>query len=264
MGIRRICIVKRKDYPEVSRIKENFKIRDEGEICIAIGGDGTFLEAARKFDIPILHIRGGEKESLGFHADVTLKEIDGIIRELQSDTYSIKEYPKLQITHKSGVTDVVNDAILFRGNPKSIHCKIYNYEEKRKKALIYPSDIKGDGVIFSRQIGSTAYNFSAHGPIIYEVDVIAITPISANFKFSIRFGCGKNYWNLQCKSLGFVLSLFQYFYQSNTAPQLLLSRFIEIGTKFCKGFQLTVLGQIETQLAGDLFHGFYLSVTADP
>ena len=200
MGIRRICIVKRKDYPEVSRIEENFKIRDEGEICIAIGGDGTFLEAARKFDIPILHIRGGEKESLGFHADVTLKEIDGIIRELQSDTYSIKEYPKLQITHKSGVTDAVNDAIFFRGNPKSVHCKIYNYEEKGKKALIYPSDIKGDGVIFSRQIGSTAYNFSAHGPIIYEVDVIVITPISANFKFSII--SNKNFYVKVTKNLG--------------------------------------------------------------
>lgn len=200
MGIRRICIVKRKDYPEVSRIEENFKIQDEGEICIAIGGDGTFLEAARKFDIPILHIRGGEKESLGFHADVTLKEIDEIIRKLQSDTYSIKEYPKLQITHKSGVTDAVNDAIFFRGNPKSVHCKIYNYEEKRKKALIYPSDIKGDGVIFSRQIGSTAYNFSAHGPIIYEVDVIAITPISANFKFSII--SNKNFYVKVTKNLG--------------------------------------------------------------
>jgi NAD+ kinase len=204
MGIRRISIVKRKDYPQVSRIEENFEIRDKGEICIAIGGDGTFLEAARKFDIPILHIRGEEKESLGFHADVTLKEVDGIIRELQSDMYSIKEYPKLQITHKSGITDVVNDAILFRGNPKSIHCKIYNYEEKRKRALIYPSDIKGDGVIFSRQIGSTAYNFSAHGPIIYGVDVIVITPISANFKFSIisnkdfSVKVTKNIGSLQC------------------------------------------------------------------
>lgn len=204
MGIRRISIVKRKDYPQVSRIEENFEIRDKGEICIAIGGDGTFLEAARKFDIPILHIRGGEKESLGFHADVTLKEVDEIIRELQSDTYSIKEYPKLQITHKSGVTDAVNDAVLFRGNPKSIHCKVYHYEKKGNNALIYPNDIKGDGVIFSRQIGSTAYNFSALGPIIYEVDVIVITPISANFKFSIisnkdfSVKVTKNIGSLQC------------------------------------------------------------------
>jgi NAD+ kinase len=185
MGIKRISIVKRKEYPQVSRIEENFEIRDKGEICIAIGGDGTFLEAARKFDVPILHIRGGEKESLGFHADVALKEVDVIIRELQSGLYSIKEYPKLRITHKSGVTDAVNDAVLFRGNPKSVHCMICHFDEDGKKALIYPSDIKGDGVIFSRQIGSTAYNFSAHGPIIYGVDVIAITPISANFKFSI-------------------------------------------------------------------------------
>jgi NAD+ kinase len=185
MGIKRISIVKRKEYPQVSRIEENFEIRDKGEICIAIGGDGTFLEAARKFDVPILHIRGGEKESLGFHADVALKEVDVIIRELQSGSYSIKEYPKLRIKHKRGVTDAVNDAVLFRGNPKSVHCKICHFDEEGKKALIYPSDIKGDGVIFSRQIGSTAYNFSAHGPIIYGVDVIAITPISANFKFSI-------------------------------------------------------------------------------
>jgi NAD+ kinase len=185
MGIKTISIIKRKDYPQISRLEENFEIRDKGEICIAIGGDGTFLEAARKHDVPILHIRGGEKESLGFHADVALKEVEGIIRELQSNSYSIKEYPKLHITHKRGSTDAVNDAVIFRGNPKSVHCKIYSFEEKNNKTLIYPTDIKGDGVIFSRQIGSTAYNFTAHGPIIYGIDVIAITPISANFKFSI-------------------------------------------------------------------------------
>ena len=204
MGIKKLSIVKRKDYQQVSKIEENFEVVENGEICVAIGGDGTFLKAARKYDVPILHIRGGEPESLGFHADVTLKDIDEIIKELQTNTYSIEEYPKLQISYKNGVCDAVNDVVLFRGHTKSIHCMIYNYDENGKKALIYPNDIKGDGVIFSRQIGSTAYNFSAHGPIIYGVDVIAITPISANFKFSIiskgdfYVQVTKNIGSLQC------------------------------------------------------------------
>lgn len=185
MGIRSISIVKRKDYLEVDRIEENFEVCDKGEICLAIGGDGTFLEAAKKFDLPILHIRGKEGDSLGFHADVDLKDIDYIIRALQSNNYSIKEYPKLRTVYKNRVYDAVNDVILFRANPKSIHLKVYYYDEGSNKIPLYPNDIKGDGVIFSRQIGSTAYNFSAHGPIIFGIDVVAITPISSNFKFSI-------------------------------------------------------------------------------
>ena len=196
--------MKRKDYPEVVRIEENFEVCDEGEICLAIGGDGTFLEAAKEFDLPILHIRGGERDSLGFHADVDLGDVDEIVGELKSNRYSVEEYSKLRIACKSRVYDAVNDAVLFRAKTKSIHFKVYHYDEEGNKAPLYPNDVKGDGVIFSRQIGSTAYNFSAHGPIIYGVDVVAITPILANFRFSIvsdgdfSVEVIKNVGSLQC------------------------------------------------------------------
>jgi NAD+ kinase len=204
MDLRRISIVKRKDYPEVDKLEESFEVCDEGEICIAIGGDGTFLEAAKEFDLPILHIRGGERDSLGFHADVDLGDVDEVVEELKDNRYSIEEYSKLRIACKNRFYDAINDAVLFRAKNRSVHCKVYYYDGGGDKTPLYPNDLKGDGVIFSRQIGSTAYNFSAHGPIIYGVDVLAITPISANFRFSIvsdgafSVEVTKNVASLQC------------------------------------------------------------------
>jgi len=45
--------------------------------------------------------------------------------------------------------------------------------------------VRGDGIIFTRQIGSTAYNFFAHGPVLLDLDTFIVTPISANHDFSI-------------------------------------------------------------------------------
>jgi len=199
MRVKRIKIVKKRDYPEVGKLYESFEVCEDGEVCLAIGGDGTFLEAAREFEGPILPIRGGEKDSLGFHADLTVGDVDEIIKGLKGNSYSVEEHPKLKITYKGGIYDAVNDVVLFRANPKTIHCRVYYYENGERKPL-YPKDLRGDGIVFSGQIGSTAYNFFAHGPIIHGVDTIAVTPISANYKVSIV--SGKEFYVEVTKNVG--------------------------------------------------------------
>lgn len=184
MGVRTIRIVKKKDYPELRKLYETFDVSEDGEICLAVGGDGTFLEATREFKGPILPVRGGEKDSLGFHADFAVEDMDEIINGLKCNSYTIEEYSKLKMTYKGRVYNAVNDVSLFRASPKSVHCRVYYYENDEIKPL-YPKDLRGDGVVFSGQIGSTAYNFFAHGPIIHKADVIAVTPLSANYNTSI-------------------------------------------------------------------------------
>lgn len=184
MGIKRIKVVEKRDYPEVMKLHKFFEVSNDGEICLAIGGDGTFLKAAREFEGPILPVRGGENDSLGFHADFTVRDMDEIIMSLMENFYTVGEYSKLKVTFKSEVYEAVNDIVLFRATPKAIHCRIYYYDNGERKSL-YPKDLKGDGVIFSGQIGSTAYNYFAHGPIIYGLDAIVVTPILANYDVSV-------------------------------------------------------------------------------
>jgi len=184
MGIKRIKLVEKRDYPEVRKLYKFFEVSNDGEVCLAVGGDGTFLKAAREFEGPILPVRGGEEDSLGFHADFTVRDMDEIILNLTDSLYTIREYPKLQVAFKNNIYEAVNDVALLRATPKTIHCRIYYYENGERE-LLYPKDLKGDGVIFSGQIGSTAYNYFAHGPIIYGLDAIVVTPILASYDVSV-------------------------------------------------------------------------------
>lgn len=202
MSVERVSIVKKRAYPELEMIEKNFQISDHGEICIAVGGDGTFLRAAEKFDCPILHIRSEEKSSLGCRADVSLSEIKEVVAELKQGKFLIERFPKLRITYRSRIYNAVNDAVLFRAGPKAIHFAVNYYDSEGSELPIYPEDVRGDGIIFTRQIGSTAYNFFAHGPVLLDLDTFIVTPISANHDFSIV--TNKDFRVEITKSVGFL------------------------------------------------------------
>ena len=185
LSIKSVSIVKKKPYPEIGEIEKNFQVSDDGEICIAVGGDGTFLRAARKFDSPVLHIRSEEKDSLGFHAEVTLLSIKEVVEDLKQGNYWIEKYPKLRLTYRGETHHAVNDVILFRANAKSIHFEVNYYDGEGNKLPLYPDTVWGDGVIFARQIGTTAYNYLTRGPILFDLDAAVVTPLSANHACSI-------------------------------------------------------------------------------
>jgi len=207
MAIRRIVIVSKRPYEAVRELSEHFEVGDQGEICVAIGGDGTFLEATRKVDCPILLIRGGEKDSLGFHADARLDALPKIIERLKRGDYDVEKHRKLRITYGGNSFDAVNDAVLFRANPAVIHFGVSYFDERGEEEPLFPGVIRGDGVIIARQIGSTAYNYFAHGPIILGGDVAVVTPIVANYRFSIvsdrhfKVELLKNVGSLQCDGI---------------------------------------------------------------
>lgn len=185
MAINSISIVKKKFYPEIAELENNFQISDDGELCVAIGGDGTFLRAAKSFTCPILHIRGGERDSLGYHAEITISDIRLAIKKLKQGEYSIDRYPKLRIAYRNRTYNAINDAILFRAGSRGIHFTVNYYDCNGNEVPLFPGTIRGDGLIFAREIGSTAYNYFAHGPILLDIDGVVVTPISANYDFSI-------------------------------------------------------------------------------
>lgn len=175
----KVTIFAKKEYPEISKIRKAFKTGSKGDICIAVGGDGTFTKAAREFEGPILPIRSFDKGSIGYYSDISLNEIDYAIEKLKEGDYSIEKLGnKMELEYKNKKYYVVNEAVMTNER-EEVSFKIYETYKKNRKE-IYPFVMSGDGVLMASLVGSTAYNKSAGGPIIMDPDVFCITPINVD------------------------------------------------------------------------------------
>ena len=160
---------------------------EDSDIIICLGGDGTFLKAARgiyKKGIPMLGINLG---SLGFLAEVERHEIDNAIDLIINDKYSVQKRIMLEATiirdGKELAKDVaLNDVVISRGAlSRILHLKTYINE-------VFVDSFPGDGVIVSSPTGSTAYSLSAGGPIVDpDMDSIILTPICPHTLYSRSF-----------------------------------------------------------------------------
>ncbi len=147
------------------------------DILVTVGGDGTLISAVRRSytaQLPVLGLHAGK---LGFLADIAIDELESFIGKLLSNDYSIDKRAMLEatITTKKGENRVIafNDIVLTRPSiSKMIHLEMFI--EDRSFNTYY-----GDGVIISTPTGSTAYNLSSGGPVLFpQTEVFALTPIS--------------------------------------------------------------------------------------
>lgn len=148
---------------------------DESDIIIAIGGDGTLLNALRRTadkDIPIYGINKG---SVGFLMNAGT--IDDLEQKI-SQTESVVIHPlSMTATDCDGQTYssiAFNEVSLLRQVRQAAKICISIDNVIRMNELIC------DGIMVATPAGSTAYNLSAHGPIIpLKSEILALTPISA-------------------------------------------------------------------------------------
>jgi NAD+ kinase len=148
----------------------------ELDIVIALGGDGTILRTARilaKYEIPIIGVNIG---NLGFLAGVECSEFEWAIRKLKEGAFTVEERMMLQCTLKNNkgtfVYNSLNDIVISKGTLS----RIVRYDISVDNHFY--TCFSADGVIISTPTGSTAYSFSAGGPIIYpNLSLIEITPI---------------------------------------------------------------------------------------
>lgn len=146
------------------------------DFLVTIGGDGTLISAVRRsydFQLPVLGIHAGK---LGFLADLDFCELETFVDKLFTGEYRIDERAMLQatITTKNGVSQVVafNDIVLTRPSISKM-IRLETYVEGKAFNTYY-----GDGVVISTPTGSTAYNLSAGGPVLFPLtSVFALTPI---------------------------------------------------------------------------------------
>ncbi len=155
----------------------------ELEIAIVLGGDGTILRAAeviREYDIPLLGVNLGH---VGFLAEVEKPSLDAIVEAISSGAYELDTRMVLQYSvNRNGlkVSDgwALNEVTVER--ERSTMVELFLEIDGR------PISRWGcDGLICSTPTGSTAYAFSAGGPVVWpEVDALVVLPISAHALFS--------------------------------------------------------------------------------
>jgi NAD+ kinase len=170
----KIKIVKNRDYKELRPLYKTFKLSGKADICIAVGGDGTFVKAAKEYSGPILPIRSEERGSIGYYSDVNLNDVEYVAKALKNGDYHVEKLEnKMEISHRGRKYYAVNEALLHNVL-EEVSFKIYEIRGA-KRYEIYPYVMSGDGILITSSIGSTAYNKSAGGPLLLIPNVMCLT-----------------------------------------------------------------------------------------
>ena len=146
------------------------------DILVSIGGDGTLISVVRRsyrYQLPVLGVHAGK---LGFLADLSLEDMREFVKLLKNGEYRIDERAILEATIKTAQMQMTlyafNDIVLTRPSISKM-IRIDTLVDDKAFNTYY-----GDGVIVSTPTGSTAYNLSAGGPVLFPLtNVFSLTPI---------------------------------------------------------------------------------------
>ena len=173
-------------HSDVGYSEEGVLLYDELPECIdlmvVIGGDGSIIDAssiAVQRDIAILGVNLGR---MGYLTEVEIDDIESLDNLISND-YSIIEKLLLSVElpehNKECDRYAVNDITVARDS--FLHIADIKIEDSIDNAV----KIRADGVILSTPQGSTAYSFSAGGPILaHDVEGILLTPVSPHSFFN--------------------------------------------------------------------------------
>ena len=192
-------------YTSLNRLKEKYQEYivkpKKADVIVALGGDGFMLHTLHRFidkEKPVFGMRRG---TVGFLMN-RYSENDLINRLEKSHVTNLHPLKMLATTTHGEHFEAlaINEVSLLRQTRQSSRIGISINGQKKIEQLV------GDGVMLATPAGSTAYNLSAHGPVLpLGADILALTPISpfrprrwkgaiipsdAYLKFSVQ-DCGK-------------------------------------------------------------------------
>lgn len=154
------------------------------ELVVCLGGDGTILrgaELARDSGVPVLGVNLGH---VGFLAEAEHEEIGLTVERLVARDYDVEERMALDVVVSVGGAEVARSWALNEAT-------VEKAARERMLELVVEVDgrplsmIGCDGVVMATPTGSTAYGFSAGGPVIWpEVEALLFVPISAHALFA--------------------------------------------------------------------------------
>lgn len=160
---------------------------EELGVVVSIGGDGTFLRAARiaaQAGCPVLGVKVGR---MGFLTEVEPDGAEGLLRDVFDGSALLQ--PRTAVTAEiilpSGAAPsrwALNEVIV----EKSVRHRVLRLAVEVDGEPI--TTFSGDGVIVATPTGSTAYSFSAGGPIVTPtVECLVLTPVAAHMVFDRSF-----------------------------------------------------------------------------
>lgn len=146
------------------------------DMAISLGGDGTFLKAARcvgDTGIPIVGINTGR---LGFLADVSANEMENFFAQLHEGHYTLRERSLLKMVVGGDTIRPIyalNEIAVSKHDSSSMLAIHTTVDGERLTTYM------ADGLLIATPTGSTAYSLSAGGPIIHpQADVFVLTAVS--------------------------------------------------------------------------------------
>lgn len=176
---------------ELLLLKENSKQKDglrydidtlfqKSDFVISLGGDGTLISLCRKayeYDKAILAMNAGK---LGFLTDFCVDEAEEFFNAFFEGNFRVETPLMLELTLEREGGEILqknafNDVVFCRKFMSSMgHIEVF------RKGKIF-NQYFGDGLIVATPAGSTAYNLSANGPIIYTLaEVFVLTPVCSH------------------------------------------------------------------------------------
>ncbi len=166
------------DQEEVSFLP---KISSEGikdcKLCVVVGGDGTFIAAARKVAPVGVPITGINLGTFGFLTEIETVEVKKLLPKILKGEVPLQERLVLKVFIKNPegekfVSCAINDAVISKAAlSRMIDISI-------DTSIGHLGTISGDGIIAATPTGSTAYALAAGGPIVYPtLDAKVLVPI---------------------------------------------------------------------------------------
>jgi NAD+ kinase len=147
------------------------------DLILVLGGDGTMIATARLMgdtEVPVLGVNYG---GLGYLAEFRIEELYEALESILAGNYRLDKRVMLDVKLLRGDQEVtrnrvLNDVVIN----KSALARIIEIEAKLNQQFV--NSFRADGLIVSTPTGSTAYNLSAGGPVIFpSMNAVVITPI---------------------------------------------------------------------------------------
>ena len=149
----------------------------DADLIVVLGGDGTMISAARMVGNADALVLGVNYGSLGYLTDFRIEEMFTALESIIQGEYEIDRRVMLDAEHERGETliatgRVLNDVVIN----KAALARIIDIDVQFDGLFV--NKFRADGLIVATPTGSTAYNLSAGGPIVYpSMNAVVLTPI---------------------------------------------------------------------------------------
>lgn len=171
----------RKAAEEIKKelINNKFQLVEEDfDLGIAVGGDGSFLRMVTNsnFNSECYYV-GINAGTLGFAQDISLEEIKPFVKSLSKENINYDKIGigEVEVIFKNKAINkfnIVNEIVIRNEELNTLHANVFVDESLLEKYV-------GDGLLIATSFGSTAYNLSFGGSIVFNTfDTLQLTPIA--------------------------------------------------------------------------------------